>query len=333
MPSPHRRARAVTALVVVTLLAAACGRSAGGSAPEPRTDDGHYPVTVENCGHEVTIEAEPTDVVMLKSAIVPFLSSVGVLDHVSAKAGVYPEGYFSEAVLDEIGAIETLTDRVDTTGHVLVSTEAVLEHDPDLVLGRTENLSRSSLAELGIPSLEASGLCEEGRPDPGFQQVYDEVEMYGQVFNREAEAAAAVAQLKDRVAELTADVAPAGRTGAVLYPTVGGGSTYAYGNQSMADPLLAAAGIDNVFGGQDERIFEVALETLLEQDPDVLVLLHSDGDPKQVEQALTSLPGAGELSAVRDGRVHTELFNFVEPASPLTVDGLARLVAAVGDGS
>lgn len=333
MPSPHRRARTAALITATALLAAACGGSSAGTDAQTRPDGGHYPVTVENCGNEVTIESEPTDVVMLKSAVVPFLTSIGVLDHVSAKAGVYPDGYFADETAQRIADIDTLTDRVDTSGHLLISKEAVLERDPDLVLGQTDNLSHASLAEVGVPSLEASGLCTSNLPEPGFQQIYDEVEMYGRVFNREAEAEQAVADLQQRVEEVTSGVTKGERTGAVLYPTVGGGTTYAYGNSSMTDPMLEAAGIENVFGEQDQRVFEVTVETLLENDPDVLVLLHSEGDPQEVEQAVTDLPGADSLTAVREGTVHTELFNFAEPASPLVVDGLERLIAAVGDGS
>lgn len=335
MPRPRfRRARTVALVSATALLAAACGGSSGSTDAETRSDDGHYPVTVENCGDEVTIESEPTNVVMLKSAMVPFLTSVGVLDHVSAKAGAYPEGYFSGDVAAQVEDIESLTDRTDASGHLLISKEAVVEREPDLVLGQTDNLTRESLDEVGIPSLEASGLCTKALPTPGFQQIYDEIEMYGQVFNREKEATQAVADLKKRVEKIADRTKGAEqRTGAVLYPTIGGGTTYAYGNKSMPDPQLEAAGITNVFGEQDERVFEVTTEKLLQEDPDVIVLLHSDGDPKDVEKALTDLPGANKLTAVKKGNVHTELFNFAEPASPLAVDGLERLIDEVGDGS
>ncbi len=329
MSHTTRRRGGVLALASAALLLAACGGSSAGSGAETRADDGHYPVTVENCGEKVTIESEPTNVVMLKSAMVPFLTSVGVLDHVSAKAGAYPEGYYPADVEEQVAGIESLTDRTDASGHLLISKEAVIERDPDLVLGHTDNLNRQSLQEVGIPSLEASGLCTKHLPEPGFQQVYDEVEMYGKVFNREAEAKEAVDDLRQRVEKVTASAPKGERTGAVLYPTVGGGTTYAYGSSSMPDPLLEAAGMENVFGDQDERVFEVTLEKLLEEDPDVIVLLHSDGDPKKVEQALTDLPGADKLTAVKTGQVHTQLFNYAEPASPLVVEGLEQLIEDV----
>ena len=326
--TPVRRTRAAALVSATALLAAACGSSGVGDA-DTRDGSDHYPVTVENCGDEVTIESEPTNVVMLKSAIVPFLTSVGVLDHVTAKAGAYPDGYFSDDETSQIEEIETLTDRTDSSGHLLISKETVVEREPDLVLGQTDNLNRESLEEVGIPTLEASGLCPKDLPEPGFQQVYDEIELYGEVFNREGEAQEAVTDLKERVDDVTSTVSKGDRSGAVLYPTVGGGTTYAYGNKSMPDPWLEAAGMSNVFGDEDERVFEVTLEKLLEEDPDVIVLLYSEGDPKKVEKALTDLPGAQKLTAVKTGQVHTELFNFAEPASPLAVDGLESLLEKV----
>ena len=119
----------------------------------------------------------------------------------------------------------------------------------------------------------------------------------------------------------------------MLYPTVGGGTTYAYGSRSMAHPQLESAGLDNVFGDVDERVFEVTLEELLGRDPDVVVLLYGDGDPAAVEEALTSLPGADELTAVREDAVMTQLFNFTEPPTPLSIDGLERIVDRFGDPS
>ncbi len=98
----------------------------------------------------------------------------------------------------------------------------------------------------------------------------------------------------------------------------------------MAHPQLEAAGFRNVFGDTPERVFEVTVEELLGRNPDVLILLHSDGDPAAVEQGLTGLPGAEKLNAVRDGNVLTQLFNFTEPPTPLSIDGLERIVQRFG---
>ncbi len=149
------------------------------------------------------------------------------------------------------------------------------------------------------------------------------METYGRLFDREEEAETAIAALKDRMSKIEK---VENRTAAVLYPTVGGGVTYAYGNTSMAHPQLEAAGFTNVFGDSSERVFEVTLEELLGRNPDVIIMIYGDGDPKAVEAAITTLPGADKLKAVQNGDLLVQLFNYTEPASPLSIDGLEKIV-------
>jgi iron complex transport system substrate-binding protein len=322
--------RRLAPLAVLPLLLAGCGTEDDDAVPTS-TSTGAYPVTVENCGADVTFEQAPERVVMLKSAAVPFLHALGVMDRVTARAGQYPADYYDEATLAELDEVPLLTDELDSSGHLQISKEVVIAEEPDLVLGQVDNLARDTLTAVDIPLLEEPALCEDWSGTPDFDDVTEQMTTYGQVFGREAEAATAVTDLEARLAEVEAEVGePSGRTAAVLYPTVGGGVTYAYGTRSMADPQLRAAGFENVFGDVDERVFEVTLEELLGRDPDVLVLLHSDGDPAEVEQAITELPGADRLTAVRNGDLMPQLFNFTEPPSPLSVDGLERIVERFG---
>ena len=321
------------AALLLTLGLTACGSDDDARAEPTSEATGSYPLTIENCGAEVTFERAPERVVLLKSSAVPFLRAIDVMDRVVARAGSYPDEYYDEETRAELGEIPLLTDELDTSGHLQISQEVVVSEEPDLVLGEVDNLSRGTLDAIGIPLIEEPALCEQGVDEPGFDDVYSQLEIYGQVFGREAEAQEAIADLEEDLAEIEAAVgAGAGRTAAVLYPTIGGGTTYAYGTKSMAHPQLQAAGFENVFGNVDERVFEVTLEELLGRDPDVLVLLHSEGDPKAVEAAVEQLPGAEKLTAIRNGDVMTQLFNFTEPPTPLSVDGLERIVERFGTG-
>ncbi|RYB92091.1 ABC transporter substrate-binding protein [Nocardioides oleivorans] len=326
MPVPTR----IAATLLLAGSLAACGAEADDRSGPTSPSTGSYPVTVENCGADVTFEADPERVVLLKSSAVPFLHDLGVMDRVTARAGQYPDDYYDEETLAELDEIPLLTDELDSSGHLQISKEVVISQEPDLVLGQVDNLSRDTLDAVGIPLLEEPALCGTGG-EPAFDDVYDQLELYGTVFGREAQAEEAIADLRDELAGIESEVGEgSGRTAAVLYPTVGGGTTYAYGTGSMAHPQLEAAGLENVFADVDERVFEVTLEELLGRDPDVLVLLHSEGEPGPVEQAITDLPGADQLTAVRNGDVMTQLFNFTEPPSPLAFDGLARIVERFG---
>ncbi|SLM89073.1 ABC transporter substrate-binding protein [Brevibacterium yomogidense] len=285
------------------------------------------PVTVTNCGAEVTFESPPERLVLLKSAPVAALHALGVLDRAVARAGAYPEEYWDADTHTQLEQIPELTSNVDGTGHLHISKDVVIAQEPDVVFGEVENLPRSGLADLGIPVLEEPLLCtNQADTSPDFADVGEQMRLYGEVFDeaeRADEVADGLAQRVDAVRTRTEDAPD--RTAAVLYPTVGGGTTYAYGTGSMAQAQLEAAGFANVFGEQRERVFEVTAEQLLGRDPDVVILLHSDGDPQAVEQSLAQLPGADQLTAVQDGTVMAQLLHFSEPATPLAVDGLEQI--------
>ncbi|MFC7534765.1 ABC transporter substrate-binding protein [Actinoplanes sp. GCM10030250] len=312
---------AVSAAAV--LLAAGCGAN-DSTGDEAAAAGSGYPLTVSNCGADVTFDEAPQRVVLLKSAAVPYLHSLGVLDRVTAKAGQYPKDYYDAATQAGLDRISLLTDKTDTSGHLQISKEVVISQQPDLVLGEVDNLSRDTLSAVDIPLLEEPALCPGATAVPAFDDIYAQMRSYGRIFDRPAEAEAAVSALQARMAGIKKTTPQ--RTAAVLYPTVGGGVTYAYGSTSMAHPQLEAAGFTNVFAESKERVFEITLEELLGRNPDVLILLYSDGDPKAVEAAVTGLPGAGKLKAISGGNVMTQLFNFTEPQSPLSIDGLEKIV-------
>ncbi|UUW87054.1 ABC transporter substrate-binding protein [Pimelobacter simplex] len=328
-----RRALIALTASASVLALSSCGLSSDGGRSATGGSGGPYPLTIENCGADVTLDAAPEKVVLLKSAAVPYLAELGVLDKVTARAGEYPRDYYDDATFAALEKIPALTGKTDTSGHLLISKEVVIGKEPDLVLGEIDNLSRATLDQVGIPLIEEPAMCPQGLDDPGFDDIYAQMETYGKVFDRTDEAAAANAVLKKRVAELTADPAGERRTAAVLYPTVGGGVTYAYGTRSMAHPILEAAGLENVFADTDERVFEVTPEELIGRNPDVLILLHSAGEPAKVADAITSLPGARSIAAVRDDNVLSLLFNYVEPPTPLALDGLAKIEERFGEKS
>lgn len=284
-------------------------------------------ITVQNCGVDVTFNKTPERMVILKSAAVPALHDLGVMDKVAARAGAYPDEYYDQATRDELSKIPMLSDDLDASGHLNISKDAVISQQPDLVLGEVDNLNRASLSQLGIPLIEEPAMCKSGAPEhQSFESIYDQLETYGTIFDREDRAETAISDLKNRVEAVKERVGDGdGRTAAVLYPTVGGGTTYAYGTKSMAEPQLEAAGFKNVFDDVDQRVFEVTSEDLINRNPDVLILLYSEGDPQAVADAVKNLPGADSMTAVRDDQMMVQLMNFTEPATPLAVDGLEKI--------
>ncbi|WP_019182129.1 ABC transporter substrate-binding protein [Microbacterium yannicii] len=329
-----RRPLTTIAALMVVLASAGCAQTAPPAASADRPASGQdFPLTVDNCGEQVVFDAAPQSVILLESAPVTILDGLGVLDRVVARAGSFPDGYYAADLAARIDGIEVLSDDIDTSGHLTMSSEVVLAREPDLALGLPEGMTREALRDGGVNTLIHPVYCESGVGDTTFDTLYELVLTYGSIFDESARAQDLVDDLEARVAAVendTADAAP--RTAAVLYPSVGGGPLYAYGRASMAHPQLEAAGFDNAFADASERVFEVSIEELISRDPDALILLYQ-GDEEGVLEEVAGLPGADALRAVERGDVLLQLFNFTEPPTPLSVTGLERIVERFGPGS
>lgn len=322
----NNRIRLITAAVALGVLLPLAACATDSSETEGAAAAGDAAISVDNCEDTVTFDAAPERVTLLDNPSVATLAALDVLDRVTAKAGLYPTEYYSDDVAAQLAEIPTLTDQVDATGHLQISRETVVETTPDLVIGSSDTVNRQTLGTNGIPLLDEPAFCGSLTGEVTFEDAYDQVELYGTVFEEEEAADAYIAELKDRVAAVR-DAVPEDedRTVAVLFPTPGSAATYAYGTGSMSHPLIDAAGLENVFGDETERVFEVTAEELINRNPDVIITLHTDSDVEAIVKAVQDLPGAGVLNAVQNDNIHPMLLSFAEPPSPLTVDGLEQL--------
>ncbi|MDZ5076687.1 ABC transporter substrate-binding protein [Nesterenkonia sp. HG001] len=323
----HSGAVRAGTFALAALVLSACAGGAQAQDPSVRNSEVQdTAVTVTSCGHQVTLEAAPERVILLETAPVTILDGLGVMDRVVARAGDFPAEYYSPELAEQIQDIPSLSEDLDASGHLMLSQEEVVAQEPDLALGLPDGVTRQGLGDAGIAVLEQDLYCPEPDQDADFEVLWAEIDRLGTVFRTEDESAAMVDELQARITTVeTSDAAQReSRTAAVLYPSVGGGPVYAYGTGSMAQPQLEAVGLENVFDDVTDRVFEVQTEELVDRDPEVLILLHQ-GEPDGVSEAVISLPGAGAMRAVEQDQLIVQRFNFTEPASPLTVEGLERI--------
>lgn len=335
------RAARVLLVLVLAFGLVACGAQDGtqGASEAGRGGEGaadHEPITIENCGEEVTIEAPPERVVLLGLDSVPLLDAVGALDRVVARSGAIPDGVYGKGTVETLERIPRIDEGEDASGTVQVSLEAVVAEQPDLVIGyepEGTGITRDALARAGIPLIVIPAFCPD--PDhipanPGFDDLYGEVDLYGRLFDAEDEAAATVADIRDRFASVKRSFqSSSGRTAATLYVSPGAPPS-AYGRSSMSHALMDAAGLTDVFGDVNKRVFEVNPEELFARDPDGLMLVHGEGDPETVKNEFLALPGAESLTAVREDDILVQPFALTNLPTPLAVEGLENIAREFG---
>ncbi|WP_454044271.1 putative F420-0 ABC transporter substrate-binding protein [Cellulosimicrobium sp. Marseille-Q8652] len=342
-PRRARRGAAATSLGAVglaVLLAACSSGTAGGgdptadgeAAPSGTTGDGttatEYPLTVDDCGVEVTFDAAPERVVTIKSSTTEMLLALGLGDRIVASAfldGPVPAS-LADAAAQVPAVAEPLSDQVP-------GAEAVLALEPDLVYaGWESNLTadgagdRGTLAQLGVATYVSPAACKAPAymPNPlTFDDVFAEITEVGEIFDAQDAAA-------DLVAEQTATldgVTPDDRGLTALWYSSGDDIPYVGAGIGAPQMIMDAVGLENVAGGVEDTWTSYAWEEAVAADPDVLVLVDAAWNTAESKiERLESNAATAEMSAVREGRYLTIPFPATE-AGVRNVDAVVDLAA------
>jgi iron complex transport system substrate-binding protein len=329
--SPLHRLPATLAVAALTLAALSACASSVASNPSGPVDGGPastaaFPVTVENCGTEVTLDAPAERIVLVNNDSLPNLEALGAVDRVVALTSAVQAGLYEDSTYATLDALNLLSTEKNSTGGSIVSQESLLGTQPDLVIGPENAVDREALAASGIAVYTPSAYCADPGPELNgpatFDRVWSEVRALGTLLGESEQAEQLVATGS---ASLSASAPDAG-TAAALYVSSGGNVLSPYGGPSMITPVFAAAGLSNVYADSDERVFDANLEDIISRDPGTIVLLYSDGEPQATIDSFLSSPGVSALSAVRDDRVLALQFPYTDPPSMLSIEGPQQLV-------
>lgn len=282
-----------------------------------------FPTTIDNCGRSVTLDRRPEKVLTVGAAAVNVFHAAGAADHIVARSGEFGApvaGPAGEAVAD----VETLTPGDP-------GAEAVIGTGADLVVGYgLFETTPEDLERAGIASLVLTNSCAEsgGRSHAAtLEDVYADVERIGELFGTQKHAARSVASMRVREQAAREQVADLpSRTAASIY--FFGGTPSTNGNRNIIHSMMESLGLRNVFGDVDRDYIESNVEELIERDPDVLILSSGTGGPDEtfadVKAQLLKIPGAKDMTAVREGRLISVTSDARDPG-PGAVNGLEML--------
>lgn len=301
MPATRRVLFIATTALVATL--AACSTAGTPEASPTPTSAAFTPVTLDNCGTQVTVDAPPHKVVTIKSTSTEMLLALGLQDVIVGTAfsdGPVPDEYAAAAK-----DLPVISDKVP-------GQEALLALEPDFVYGGWEsNFSddgagdRASLRGLGIGTYVSPAACKEPEymPDPlTFDEVDDEIREVASVFGVQDRAEALIATEKQTLA---AAQKPAETTTALWYSS---GSDTPYVGAGIGAPqmMMDAAGLTNIFADVHDTWTSAGWESIVAADPDVIVLVDASWNTAASKiKLLESNPATAQLSAVRDHRYLT----------------------------
>lgn len=280
-----------------------------GGSPSPETSPASpsatgYPLTLDNCGTEVTFTQAPQRVVAAKSSTIEAMLALDLGDTLIATAfsdGPLPS--WLEEAGSKVPAVTTpLSDQ-------LPSLEATLELAPDLVfVGWESNLSadgigtRQSFTQLGINTYVAPSACKEPayQPDPlTYDHVFGDITALGQIFDVQPAAAALIDSQRAELASITPD----NRGLTALWYSSGSKTPYVGGGIGSAQLALDTVGLTNIAAQIHDSWGPMSWEKVIKADPDVIVLVDSAwGSTEKKIGVLESNPVTAQLTAVKNNR-------------------------------
>jgi len=328
-----RAARVIAPLAAAASVAllAACASTANAGADDASSgqDDAAsgFPVTIDNCGTEVTFESAPERVVTIKSSTLELLLALGLEDRVVGAA--FTDGPVPDEYADAAADIEILSDKVP-------SQEATLAAEPDLVFaGWESNLTaegagaRDTLEQLGVHTYVAPAACKaEGyMPDPlTFDGVFAGFEEAGEIFGATDAAADLVAE--QRAALESIEPSDEGLT--ALWYSSGDDQPFVGAGIGAPQMIMEAAGLENVVADVHDTWTSLSWEAVVDANPDVIVLVDAAWNTAEAKiERLEANPATAAMPAVQQGSYVVVDFPSTE-AGVRNVDAVAAIVEQLG---
>ncbi|MFF5476603.1 ABC transporter substrate-binding protein [Streptomyces sp. NPDC012935] len=336
--------RPAALLLAPALLLTACGGSGSGSTDDTgKSAAAGYPLTLDNCGHQVTLKSPPKRAVSLNQGTTEILLSLGLADRVAGTAT------WTDPVMKGLQKANASVPRLADNAP---SFEKVLDAEPDFVtssfvstLGKGGVATREQFEKLGVPTYVSPSDCSAGKDNGSggdgsrstpltLDTVYGEIRDLARAFGAAERGEKLVAELKERVHKSTAG--PAASDVTLMYWFANSQSPYLAGCCGAPGAITRAVGARNVFSDTHDEWPQIGWETVADRDPDVIVIGDLTRKQQTAESAeakirfLETDPATRNLTAVKKKRYVLLSGQAMNP-SIRTVEGIEKVAAGLRD--
>ncbi len=296
----HALSRSIPVVVIAALALSGCASTTlVSSTPTPETA-----VTVDNCGVEVTFDSAPERVITIKSSTTEMLLALGLGDRIVGTA--FQDGPVPSQWKDDAADLVSISEQFP-------SEEVVLENEPDLIYSGWESAftadaagERDELESLGVQTFVSPSACRSIQPPKlTFDAVFDEIEQVASIFR--VDASKLIADQKATLKEVTSGKPGLDRT--ALWYSSGTDTPYVGAGIGAPQLVLESVGLTNVAGDVDATWAPFTWESVVDADPDFIVLVDAAWNTADSKIAsLESNPATANLTAVKNGRYLTVPF-------------------------
>ena len=285
----------LSCLVLALLLSLTCLSGAAIAA-----EDDYGVVTIQNGDRVVTFTSMPTGVLCANLYSAENLVMLGLGDRIVGK-NVHTNP--AEVPLEE------LAEAFENIPEIERSNENAVASGADLLIGQISAFKDSSwgtyeqLEAEGINCLTITGTIV---PDETVEDIYTDIENLGKIFKVEDKAAALIADMKASIAEtnsMVADKKDEEKPRVFVLDMFKEDQIYTTAAGLESNLIELAGGINTTRKAADSRWFYTSVETLVEANPDIIII--NDYGNQSVEDKIayvTSNPACSDIPAVVNNR-------------------------------
>lgn len=294
--STRRRRRTILAGALAAGLAmAGCSAPAAPSTSPSGSAPAVFPLTLQNCGQTITLDAPPKRVVATSLPALEATVAVGAKDSVVGTAGVIKN--LSEPYRTQAAGLK----EISKGGFPPPSKEAVLSVEPDFVVAGYEfdfnpNAlgDRAKLFTGGLQSYLSEGECGE----PLMANAVTDITNYGKLFGKQDRAAELVAEMQKQI-----DTAPTPPKGLRILRIIGDPAKPTRSSHGVGDDMIKRLGGEVVLSSTDS-MSALNWEKIIDADPDVILIEGTAANPGDVTiDWIKKYKPAAQLKAVRNDKL------------------------------
>ena len=324
--------RTAALCAAAALLVSGCGATV---AQETSNSD---PVTITNCGQQVTFDKVPSKVVTNDTGITELMFALGLKDRMA--------GY----VVDGNNTVDLQTSPwktdFDSTRKLAdkISKEVVQGANADLVFAgwnygfsESTGFTPDALKQLGIGTYQLTEACRNGVGKqrgimPALDALYTDLRNLGKIFRVEAKAEELINGYQKQIDDAGKLMAGKPRPKVFLYDS-GQDQPFTSGKNAAPQDVISKAGGDNIFGDLNDSWTTVNWETVVERNPDVVLIVdYADGEANTPAQKQAFLEGFAPLAnspAIKNKRFYALPYAaLVEgPRNPASIEAFAKYLS------
>ncbi|WP_025130538.1 ABC transporter substrate-binding protein [Pseudomonas sp. PH1b] len=262
-----------------------------------------YPLTVTSCNRQVTFKEAPQHALSHDINMTQMMLALGLKSRMVGYSGI--SGW--KAVTPEMS---TLLEGLPELAAKYPSVETLLNANVDFLFAGWDygmrvggDLTPQTLAPLGINVYELTESCAfvMQRPPASLDDTYNDLRNLGRIFDVQDRANALIAQMQAQVAQVQKDL-PQDPPRVFLYDS-GEDRAMTSGRLGMPHALIEAAGGRNILEDVDASWTRVNWETVVERNPQVIVIVdYSEVTAEQKQQFLLDNKALQGIDAIKNQR-------------------------------